>query len=102
MSNAESDTLDLISESYTYDAEGVPSIVEEKNTVMCEVASVGMHEWFEGGRNGLNPRRRFTVFSGDYSGEEICSFQGKRYRIYRTYTSGDSTELYVERRKGNA
>lgn len=102
MSTSTSGDLELIYETYAFDDEGVSSVVESKKVILCEVSSVGMQEWFEGGRNGLNPQLRFTVFSGDYSGEEICSFRGNRYRIYRTYTSGDSTELYVEKRKGNA
>ena len=95
-----SDTIDLISETLEYGSDGVPNPVETSRTVFCEVSSVGMHEWFEGGRNGLNPQFQFRVFSGDYNDEEICVFRGKRYRIYRTYINGDQTELYAEKRKG--
>lgn len=97
-----SDTIDLITESFAYGDDGVPVPAENVSTVFCEVSSIGMNEWFEGGRSGLNPQYRFIVFTGDYNGEELCSYRGKRYRIYRTFVNGDRTELYVEKRKGNA
>ena len=97
-----SGVLDLITEAYTVGDDGIPYKTETIKPVLCGVASIGMREWFEGGRNGLNPQLRFDVFSGDYDGQELCAYQGKRYQIYRTYTHGDQTELYVERRKGNA
>lgn len=97
-----SDTIDLIAETVTIGDDGVPSTAETSATVFCEVTSVGANEWFEGGRNGLNPQYRFIIFTGDYHDEEICVFHGKRYRIYRTYIDGDRTELYAEKRKGNS
>ena len=59
-------------------------------------------EWFDGGRNGLNPQYRFTMFQFDYTGEKIIEYNGKQYTIYRTYNrSVDEIELYAELRKGN-
>ena len=69
--------------------------------VMCQVDSVTRAEFFEGGRSGLNPQFRMTMFRGDYEGESKVEFEGKTYAVYRTYlTDNDYIELYVERRGG--
>jgi SPP1 family predicted phage head-tail adaptor len=97
-----SDVAYLVSESWTQDNTGVQRRSTEKRKVFVKVSSVNSHEWFEGGRNGLNPQYRFTMFSFDYNNEKIIEYQGKQYTIYRTYfRSADEIELYVELRKGN-
>lgn len=74
---------------------------KSEKTVFCQVESVTRAEFFEGGRNGLNPAFVFFVFSGDYEGEELCEYEGKPYGIYRVYQGeGDYLELYAERKGG--
>ena len=70
--------------------------------VFCQVSSVNQTEFFDGGRNGLNPAYRFTVFQGDYRDEVKCKYNGKDYAIYRTYIvpGTDYIELYAERQGG--
>lgn len=75
---------------------------ETRRTVYCDVRSVTQSEWFEGGRNGLNPEYRFTMFAPEYHGEQICEFNGNRYTIYRTYLErNEMIELYVQKEQGN-
>ena len=97
-----SDVIKLIPVSYTKDAKGVQQSSEgEAREVMCQVDSVTRSEFFEGGRNGLNPEYVFRVFFGDYDGERIVEYKGKRYGIYRTYHGrNDMMELYAERKGG--
>jgi hypothetical protein len=65
------------------------------------VGSITQSEFYEGGRNGLNPEYRFTVFFADYEDETIIEYKGKRYSVYRTYLPrNDRLELYVERKGG--
>jgi hypothetical protein len=65
------------------------------------VGSITQSEFYEGGRNGLNPEYRFTVFFADYEDETIIEYKGKRYAVYRTYLArNDRLELYVERKGG--
>ena len=72
-----------------------------RNMVYCQVSSVQQSEFHEAGRLGLNPRFRFTMFSGDYHDEEIVEYNGKTYSVYRTYLKrSDEIELYVERKGG--
>lgn len=71
--------------------------------VYANVTSVSADEWFEGGRNGLNPDLRFRMFKFEYHGEEIIEYKGQRYAVYRTYEArNDILELYVERKQGDA
>lgn len=69
--------------------------------VFCKVGSISRYEFFEAGRNGLNPQFVFSVFKGDYNGEIVCGYEGNTYSIYRTYqTDSDYLELYAERKGG--
>lgn len=95
-----SDELILISQSFSRDEYGIEGGTSALRTVLCEVNSVSQSEWFEGGRNNLNPAYRFDVFFGDYEGERICEYQGRRLSIYRTFRNGDTMELYAEYKQG--
>lgn len=70
--------------------------------VFAQVHSVTRNEFFDGGRNGLNPEFQFTVFHGDYYGESQLKYLGKNYAIYRTFIqrNSDYIELYAERQGG--
>lgn len=97
-----SDVAYLLAESYTQNNFGVMERVVSKKKVFVKVASVTGQEWFEGGRNGLNPRFRFTMFAHDYEDENIIEYNGKEYTIYRIFfKTVDEVELYTEVRKGN-
>lgn len=70
-------------------------------TVFCNVNSVSRNEFFEAGRNGLNPEFVFTMFFGDYEGEHTLIYNGLAYAVYRTYHGrNDTIELYVQRKGG--
>ena len=69
--------------------------------VFVQVDSISQTEFYEAGRNGLNPQYRFRMFAGDYAGQTVCEYHGMRYSIYRTFMRDDDTiELYVERKGG--
>lgn len=96
-----SDVISLITVATSIDNRGVPRKVEQSEQVYCSVSSVTASEFFEGGRNGLNPEFRMTMFRYDYNGEPIVEYNGQRYSIYRTYIGkNDMIELYVERKGG--
>ena len=96
------DVLTLIQETYEQDENGVRRATTDRREVFCQVHSVTRAEFFEGGRNGLNPSFEFTVFYDDYEGESIVEYRGKQYGVYRAYRVPDSDylELYVERKGG--
>lgn len=119
------DIITLVSCTKQRDDYGVEREIVTTRDVMAQVHSVTRQEFFEAGRNGLNPSFVFTVFAGDYNDEEECRYDGKQYSIYRTYIShgdvrshisntangtavrsyhtpgDDYIELYVERKGGS-
>ena len=96
-----SQVIKLIAQSKTQDEYGVWRITETERQVFCQVSSVSQSEFFDGGRNGLNPEYRFTMFFADYDNERIVEYEGKRYAVYRTYHARtDIIELYTERQGG--
>lgn len=96
-----SNVLTLVKETRTKNEYGVWQTAEETLDVFCGVSSVTQSEFFDGGRNGLNPEYRFTIFFADYDGEKTVEFEGKRYGVYRVYQAKtDELELYVERKGG--
>lgn len=99
-----SEVIYLIGHTKEQDANGVWRKTEHKRQVYVNVKSASASEFFEGGRNGLNPSFVFSLFSYDYHDETLVEYKGKRYSIYRTYIlkkgSGDFIELHVERQGG--
>lgn len=97
-----SDVLTLFTATVTRDVYGVEKETVTPRQVLCRVGSVTRAEFFDAGRNGLNPAFVFTVFFGDYNEEMLCEYKGKSYGIYRTYRipGTDSVELYAERKGG--
>ena len=120
-----SEVIKLISENHVQDANGVwrdsgESVLKDERgyiirdeqhvditfpqnyrEIYAEKDSVTQTEFFEGGRNGLNPEYKFTVFFADYQGERIVEYNGQRYAVYRTYQPRtDRLELYVQREGG--
>lgn len=98
-------TIDLISKTYTTDTMGQKVATEKSTTVYATLQSVSRAEWTSystTGRSGLVPAYVALVFAGDYNGESIAEYAGKRYGIYRTYERDDEqVELYLEKKAGN-
>lgn len=93
--------ITLIAETETQNEFGIWEKTTVENEVFCQVDSVTRSEFFEAGRNGLNPEFRFTVFAGDYNDERTVRYKGRMYGIYRTYHGrNDAVELYAERKGG--
>ena len=96
-----SNVIKLISATRQQDDYGVWQETLTERQVFCDVQSVTQSEFFEGGRNGLNPEYKFTMFFGDYDGETLVEYNGQTYAVYRTYQRrNDTLELYVERKGG--
>lgn len=92
----------LITETWEKDSLGVMRSTPHRRQAFANVTSVTGSEWFEGGRNGLNPELRFRMFAPEYHGEEIIEYKGNMFTVYRTYEARDGVlELYTERRKGH-
>lgn len=94
------DVITLITQTIETDELGNEVATEEEKTVFCEVDTISQSEFYAAANTELNPEYRFTVFFGDYDGQKLVKYQGKRYVIYRSYRAGDDLELYVERKIG--
>lgn len=96
-----SNVLTLVSMIQKQDEVGNYIPEEVKRVVYCNVESVSRAEWYEAGRNGMNPQYKITVFAYDYENELVAEFEGVRYSIYRTYLkSNEDIELYLEKKAG--
>lgn len=72
------------------------------NTVFADISSVSQTEFFSGGRIGLQPSLKATIYDFEYNNEPIVKYNGKLYSVYRTYfvNGSDRLELYLEERGG--
>ena len=96
-----SEVLTLIGTTREQDEFGIWRETPTSRDVFCQVNSITRSEFFDAGRNGLNPEFMFSMFAGDYGGERVCEYRGQRYSIYRTYLGrNDVIELYAERKGG--
>lgn len=96
-----SDVISLIGVARRQDEFGVWKSEPTPREVYVQVESVTQTEFFEAGRNGLNPAFKFTMFEADYEGEPIVEYRNNQYSVYRTYLRRDNKiELYVERKGG--
>lgn len=93
--------ITLIKETQTQDANGVWRKQTTEREVFCQVNSITRAEFYDAGRNGLNPEFSFSMFFGDYDGERTVRYKDNTYGVYRTYHARtDVLELYVERKGG--
>lgn len=96
-----SDVITLVSETYKKNSKGVMKKTTTEREIFCQVDSVSRNEFFEAGRNGLNPEYVFTIFFDEYEGEKTVIYNGEQFGIYRTYRGrNDTLELYAERKGG--
>jgi len=69
---------------------------EIRHTVYANRKSVGHREFYESAGVGYITQMKFDVFSGDFGNQGMAEYEGKRYKILRTYIdpkSGEFTEL---------
>lgn len=96
-----SDVINLCEVNKSQDDYGQWLETVVRKQVFCQVESISQSEFFEGGRNGLNPSYKFVVFFDDYNNEPIVEYKNNTYAVYRTYLrKDDKMEIYVERKGG--
>lgn len=96
-----SDVIYLLTPTTSKTPQGVTVKSYTEKLIFCRVRSVSRSEFFDAGRNGLNPDYEFIIFAGDYNGEKVVKYKGETYAVYRTYYgANDNLELYVQREGG--
>lgn len=77
----------------TYDYE-LTLIGDKETTILCGKKSVGRNEFYSAAQAGLKPEIIFIVHDYEYNGEEKIRFEGKIYKVIKTYSvSFEEVEL---------
>lgn len=84
------DVIYLISEDPA--AHGTFDKPEETKTMCyCRINSVTRSEFYTAREHGIEPLFTFALSEyADYNGEKIVEYNGKRYRVIRSYVGGYS------------
>lgn len=100
--------IDLIAISTEKDS--LNQIVEKTrvtSSIYAEIGSVSQTEFFSGGRIGMTPSLKATIYDFEYNDEPIVKVhfsdsKTKLYSVYRTYSvsGSDKLELYLEEKEG--
>lgn len=94
--------ISLISATQRTDTIGQIVNAGTPTNVFARISSIDRTEWYNAGKNKMNPQMRATVKSFEYSGEREVEIDGIKYGVYRTYDvpGTDDTELYLEEKGG--
>lgn len=66
--------------------------------VFAALRSIGQQEFYASHATDFNPELKFVLADClEYEGENLVAYNGQRYRIVRTYRTGQELELVVER-----
>ena len=69
-----------------------------KREVFCGFRSIGMREFYSASTTDFHPEAKLVLADYlDYDGETLVDYNGQRYRIIRTYRTGQELELTLER-----
>lgn len=75
---------------------------EIRKSVLCHKKSVGRTEFYAASTSGLTPDIVFVMYDFEYSGERKVEFEGIKYSVIRTYSTGlKEVELNCQRDVGN-
>lgn len=69
-----------------------------RREVFCGFRSIGMREFYSANGSDFRPELKLVLADYlDYDEETLCDYNGRRYRILRTYRNGQELELTLER-----
>lgn len=88
----------LIQQTHGEDDYGDLVTKETSRQVFCGVRSVGQKEYYQAHAVGLQPEIKFVLADYlDYENEMLAEYNGQRYRVLRTYRSGQELEIVCYR-----
>lgn len=68
-----------------------------ESEVFTELKSVGQTEFYQAKALGLKPELKFVLADYyDYNDEKIINYNGKDYRVLRTYRKNNELEIVCE------
>lgn len=105
-SNPKNPTLNnkctLVSVELSENDYGEVTETEILSTLWCAEFPVMSNEFYNARENGIKAQKLLCVHTGEYKGQLLVDYQGKRYSIYRIFPRSDlKTELYCAERIGN-
>lgn len=66
--------------------------------VFCRLQSIGQAEFYEASAHDFKPELKFVLADYlDYDNEQLIEYNGRRFRVLRTYRTGQELEVTVER-----
>ena len=66
--------------------------------VFCRLQSIGPSEFYEASARDFSPEMKFVLRDYlDYDDEQLIEYNGRRFRVLRTYRTGQELELTVQR-----
>lgn len=69
-----------------------------KREVFCSLRSIGQAEFYQAHAVDVHPEAKFVLADYlDYDGETLADHNGQRFRVLRTYRTGQELELVVVR-----
>ncbi|MDG3195956.1 phage head closure protein [Streptococcus suis] len=78
--------ITLIAKSITGKDKLKQNITEEVKTVLlCRKKSITRSEFYQANQAGIRPSLVVDIHSFEYDNQELAEFEGKRYRILKTY-----------------
>jgi len=94
-----SDVIVLLVTGTTTDNSGTQRVtITQRRSVFCRIGSVGMKESYQALAIGHNPELKVKIAEfSDYNGEVFALYSGVVYKVLRTYRTGVSIELTLER-----
>lgn len=88
------DVLTLIRLETTLDEYGDQVNTEIPREVFGETMSIGQKEFYQAHAVGLQPEIKFKLADHlDYENEQLVEHEGQRYRVLRTYRTGQELEI---------
>lgn len=90
----------LITQHFSKDNIGQFVASESRADIYVSEDSITRQEWYQAGRQGLNPDIMLITPRVNYDGQLIVEYRGVRYSVYRTYTNGEDIELYLTKKGG--
>ena len=91
-----SDVIDLVTPMKTADPDGYDDIEESARQIICTFSdAVARGEFYEGMKAGLNLSAEAEIWPEDYQHEELVEHNGIRYRVVRSYPTGQGTMILI-------
>lgn len=87
------DDIILIKREETLDAGNYAAETTETRKEICCTFAEGINraEFYESMKTGIRLSAAAEIWADDYEGQDLCEFEGIRYKIIRAYATGRGT-----------